>query len=56
MSSDDSGKFYLKKCPLRKTTGEIHHQSGIEMHQKLPIDCPKKTETIFLKRLKRNIE
>lgn len=56
MNSDDSGKFYLKKkCPLRKTTGEIHHQNGIAM-QKLPIDCPKKTESIFLRRLKRSIE
>lgn len=31
----------------KKMAGEIHHQNGIEIHQKLPIDGPKKTEAIF---------
>lgn len=40
-------KIEQLKCPLRKMPGEIHHCNGIDMHQELPADCPKKTEPIF---------
>ena len=36
-----------KKKKERKMAGEIHYQNGMEVHKKLPIDFPKKTEPIF---------